>query len=708
MLKVQNSIAILVKPSLGPLYQHFTEQEVLWLVAVYGNTNDVARCTFKKEALELQNKFPNLAIFEPLIREFYTSPSRLLICLANYGRIRLPLEFSLRGLSAAKKIWPDDQEALVNKGLINKIWDYSVNVIGRSSLQSASGDQIINTLAKWLLWIGKPIHKAIDDFEYLEDSVFEICKGKGAGPLASARSQLRTLRMVLAHMGYQIDVISKPAGDLTIWGKNANPTVNSPINEAMELWGEHIKNSHPYKTIQTKFSHARFFINWLTDEFPEIISLRELERDHIRAYLCYLDEYRKGNGEELANATKNHRVELLNQWLAWLRKHQTSLVSSKLLITKLDLIAEAREWPERISRNESKRLFQVLCGMDEIKWFAIKMTLIIMTLTGLRINSVITLHYDCVAERPMGNFLRVHKTKGNNIEGEVQLNDTALSCIHKLQNAFKGYSAPIYSPYDQQTVRRLIIGSQGATILAAKTIREVFNQVQLQSGLIDDKGEPRFTPHDLRRVFVSALLAQGATPEDIAEMLIQKNVSSLLPYEVFNQKAIEVFKKIEKAKTLEGANNGIDIKIKSIKESTIDDITELLLDVDVVQRQLTNLMHKNNNPEESFPLVYGTCVCSAEIDCDGDDLTCLGCDNFNININKLYQIDDYLKKVFRQKWVRDKKDIVMPRFEERLKRIEQRVYIQQIGMTTQEVVIHLEKLRSAVTPKRGRPSKGGA
>lgn len=694
-----------LKPSLGPLYQHFTKDEVEWL-AQDMKLASRARREFLASAQRLKSKYPVLQWFEPQISELYPEPQnadRILVCLANYGRIRLPLGLVVRGFKCIGGNWPEDEDALVNRTQMDEIFMHTVDM-GRSA--ESSGIRVQQTLSKLLLWSGERLEVAVNRLDEFERDLLAHYEARPPKTINCIRSWIRSLRTILAHKGYNVVIAEEIPGDLSIWGRGGQPTKHESINLAMELWGEHIKASSPYRTIQTKLSHARIFVHWLEEDFPEVETFTDLERDHIRAYLAYLDEYEKADGENLKRETINHRIELLSQWFDWIRKHHPDMITSRKLITSLDIVAESKPWPERISRSEAILLFKVLGNMNEAKWFAEKMALILMILTGLRVNSVVTLSYDCLKDTIQGLQLKVHKRKADNNEVLLLLNQAGVDCVRRAQTAFAAYAAPIYSPFDGRTIRRLLIGAMGTSILTSKNIRVAFMEAQIEAGLVGKDGQPRFTPHDLRRIFASALLAQGARPDEIAALMIQKSVSSLFPYEVNNTKAAEVFRKLEESKSLVSIPDAAPCH-KQDAEQVVNEIMNLLLDFDIRQKQVNNMLQKMHNPDSAFPLIYGTCVCGSEFECNKDDLACLGCENYTVNIKRLADIERYLKGVFIERWRKKKQGIEMPWIKNRMEKIALRLYVAQLGMTEHGARQHLAELEKSVLPRRGRPTGRG-
>jgi len=686
------------KPVFGPLYQHFNAEEITWIA----ESAKIDLDRLSRHAKKIKKEFPTLQWMEPEMLKAYKDKQAkiLLIYMANYGRIHLPFDVTILGLTAMSVNWPEDSEALVNKQLLDNIWDFGVNKMERSPNEV---DRLKQILVQMLLSVGRPLTEVIHQIDDIEERYLDLYKKNPKNIIYEIITRLRTLRILLAHMGYSVEVNTDRVKVLT-WGIYGKPTRNENINQAMEYWSADIKKKELYKTTATKLSHARGFINWLNNEFMEITTLADLQRNHIRAYLHYLDDFKKDNGKHLSEATINHKIQLLNQWFSWLREHHPKLITRQKLITRLDTSSEVKPWPERISQTEARTLFKIIGNIDETRWFAAKMALILMSLTGLRINSVLTLQYDCLKESPLGWSLKVYKRKAENYDKELLLTKVSVNCIRRLQDAFKAYTAPIYSLYDERSIRRLFVGKQGACVLSAEIIREAFNEAQVRAGMINKKGGPRFTPHDLRRIYASALLSQGARPEEIAALMTQRCVESLFPYEVNNTNAVKVFKKMAESKVLTG-----ELVINSEEvtgaSQAIDDVSQLLFDVGIMQRQVTNLRYKFENNEESFPLMYGTCVCGAEIDCDGDDLTCLGCEKYAIDVSKLSQIENYLRKVFRQKWVKERAGIEMPMLEMRLERVARRVYVEQYEMTVEQALNQLKKITDEVIPRRGRRKK---
>ena len=76
--------------------------------------------------------------------------------------------------------------------------------------------------------------------------------------------------------------------------------------------------------------------------------------------------------------------------------------------------------------------------------------------------------------------------------------------------------------------RFVFSGSETPDRKIRNNVNRDFARIVKRAGLVDDEGKARFTMHDLRRSFVTNLLATGADPQSVKELAGHSAVATTL------------------------------------------------------------------------------------------------------------------------------------------------------------------------------------
>lgn len=730
-------------PVFGLAGQHFTHSEVLWLVH---------NCEFEPTPVPLpseeqrlrrlladadawQRSEPDLSVYESLPVDqqlnrpwFPPRPPKskdgprrsipgwwYVISLANYGRIRLSYEFLVKSFALPIHKWPDEGKALVNQSELEMVWDKFVNGLHRSN--ATAGSHLIPVLWRFILWAGVPLSEAcrrIDEYEVLAHT-HPATREHGLTAVA-----LRRLRKTLAQIFPYVSSRAYFTKDRRIIA----PDTDSPdLLQAYHAWTAHLELTKAHGTVEGKRKNTRLFLNWLSAEHPEIEHLAQLERAHIKEYISYLDDYVKPDGDGLVPETRNGRLREVAQWFEWLGRSHPALAPGGRLVSPYDTVRETGRLPRQIPKSEARLLFRAINSLEDSSWFRPKMALIILADSGQRLHEVLHLAYKPLvrSSAPSGWDIVFHKRKG---QGSFQTpaNPLTVQCVRILQEHFQGVTSTIPSKLDGRDIRRLFPGDLLAGVLTHTTVYEAMHEAQRRVGLLDEDGDPKYTPHDLRRIFVSGLLDQGVPYHEIAKLVGHKNPQSLIAYEDENPKATRVYVAAAESGILTGPlPEAVQAEQQTGRDLLSKELIDLLRDIDVRQRHHANMQRLQENEAEAWPVYTGHCVGGGALTCFADDLTCLGCRK--LTEVKQDQVDEYLKRAFLQNWRRRKAgvslpeeitsseltygdgDAMQPDFESRILRIRDVLYVEKLGMTEAEAETHLNRLEAMVVPKRGRPRK---
>lgn len=433
------------------------------------------------------------------------------------------------------------------------------------------------------------------------------------------RRDVSNIINVLKQMKYDIDFDLQKSPSIIATGellKSRHKEFRNALNE----YAEFLKSSNKMiRTISTELSHLREFFNFLNDCYPDISRFLNLNNSHIREFIKEQKSKINIQKKHNTNETINHRLEALRSMLNYYN-NMGKYTTRKNIITKYDLLKETNTYPVYRSEKEIFKLINTVINdkptTDTHK--QCRLCLIILIDTGRRVHEVLCLNYNSLE----GNNVYFHKTKQNEPTWQ-NVGEATINSIKELKEEYaRNIKSGIYSRYDNMTMRRLFPSYKykGTAILSKDTVSRYFDKIQIENGLIDDKGEPIYTIHDNKDNFVSNLLGAGVSAEGIAKFLNQKT-DSLLPYEVNNQAAVNTLKRVEEKGLLIGDSYNKDL------EEDDSEIVSLLREVDVINRNKQNLILKINNPKEAMPLAMGYCTDYTNFEICGD-LICLACDEF--------------------------------------------------------------------------------
>ncbi|MDD3417746.1 MAG: site-specific integrase [Lachnospiraceae bacterium] len=269
-------------------------------------------------------------------------------------------------------------------------------------------------------------------------------------------------------------------------------------------------------TIGTHFTAINRFTRYLNRVFPNISSLLELEREHIEAYLIYL------NTE--ANERKNFRSDLFS--LRSVIEDVGSIYGQNSLheLFLSDDFPISPKYNFRFySDEEIKRLNEHILKMDE----QISRALIIHQLLGTRISDTLTLKTDCLSKRENRYFVRIEQVKSITYEKAVS-DEVAQLIMKSLEYTKEHYGATQYifvskkdptQPYQYAMIQSRIM----------RMIR--------QEDIRDDNGEYiKFGTHIFRHCYGKKLTEMHVEDWMIARLLGHKTMQSVQYYRKIGNK----------------------------------------------------------------------------------------------------------------------------------------------------------------------------
>lgn len=683
----------LSRPTFGPRYSHFTDNEIHWIHSVLvgkpGRGDGKEFLILGHRALLDQypdlREFENLPVEEQLSLNRITNSrtrqaaGRIVLWLANYGRVQLSLPYlEQRHLKEV----PNDLIPLVN----TRAMEYLQAAL--DELGEANPNRVRGKYWRFLLWAGQPLDEAVKRFEEF------YAQYKNPGEAGVTR-----LRTIFLHKG--LPVAPEPPREGDPYQLHLLETSSPKLLAAYKSYVDFIQPVGAYGTWVQKKRNMRIFLDWLDEEYSDLQSLADLKRFHIREFVANI-------AGEYAPHTRNTIVATLKDWFDWLRDHAQlrDIAPGGPLVNSLDRTKEYYRLQPDVSPEEMRYLFRVIQGIEEDQDFLVKMALLLMMDTGARLHEVLHLDYDCLYLGPGGvPWIRIRKRK-QQTPHERPAGQLTIQCVERLRSYQEGFKAPLATQVDPKRTRRLFVSKLGRQVMREYRVYTVLSAAQLKAGLShqEDPSEPRYSPHDLRRIYVTALQNAG-TPDDIIRLLTGHSPRTrLTPYELGYEKANQTFAHMDSAGVLTGKPQHEKSFVAGGIARLDEDILSLLRNRDVRERQRVNQQRAEADPLVAFPLITGKCIGRAEIDCWNGPLSCFGCQHFE-DIDP-EAVDNYLRKLFFQQWQLEKHGISLPMIDPRIEAVVEHTYVKKRGMTRAEASAYIEQIRLSVRPRRGRPKKG--
>ncbi len=269
-------------------------------------------------------------------------------------------------------------------------------------------------------------------------------------------------------------------------------------------------------------SSLRNFYQWLD---AEGLSLDEIDRSHITAWIQYLSENKKSASLRAA------RIVHIRIYFYWLNEQGILNTAFNRLIRPTDIprLPEylPRPLPPDTDRELMKRLENSNCLYQQ--------GLLLMRRTGIRVGELISLEQNCIRIDPNGNaFLKVPLGKLDN-ERLVPLDNKALRIARKLQKRGPA-NGKIYLIEQNTKKRKTYYG------LYAKALK-------LATGELETDG--KITTHRLRHTYATTLLNGGMSLVGLMKLMGHRSYRMTLRYAAVTGETIneEYFKALDKIQT---------------------------------------------------------------------------------------------------------------------------------------------------------------
>jgi len=278
--------------------------------------------------------------------------------------------------------------------------------------------------------------------------------------------------------------------------------------QAKHLFLEHIELGlgRSLKTVENYDRYLSQFAN-----LTGVKQITDITEPMVHSFRLKLN--RKGN---LKKTTQNYYLIALRMFLKYLETTGRTCLSPNAVV----LAKTGTREIDVITTDELKRLFKATDGehLRDLRDRAIIETLFS---TGLRVSELVALKRDIdltakeIPVRGKGEKVRV-----------VFFSDPAIVAIHTYRSKRKDMSPALFA------------GARGAGHLTTRTIERIIANRARQAGI-----SKKVTPHILRHMFATTLLANGADIRSVQEMLGHSNIQTTQVYtHITNKQLKEVHK----------------------------------------------------------------------------------------------------------------------------------------------------------------------
>ena len=261
------------------------------------------------------------------------------------------------------------------------------------------------------------------------------------------------------------------------------------------------------------------FGEFLSERFPELSSLRDLERHHVEVYLAYLPnrgwrgQFKNGD-VRVSKATVHETLVALRTFLSDIQAWGWKQAPSRSVLLASDVPRLSQCLPRALPPDVDHALMVAVAQLEDR--FA-RMSITILRGTGLRIGEVLALELDCVTNYgEQGFWLRVPLGKLDN-ERSVPLDGQSLAAIEEW-SAGRGRQRGLPNERDGRMVDYLFV-EHGYRLSSAR-IHKGLRAAVVAAGLTGPDGKPlRVVPHQLRHTYATSLVNAGMSLQGLMTLL---------------------------------------------------------------------------------------------------------------------------------------------------------------------------------------------
>ena len=271
------------------------------------------------------------------------------------------------------------------------------------------------------------------------------------------------------------------------------------------------------KTIEKLTSALGVFGEFLTNDFPEVVSIDKLDRHHIEAFLSWTAtrSCRNYHGDRpVGPFVAAHAAIVLRGFLDDITEWGWPQAPARRLVFTSDIPKQPSMLPRALAPDVDQALMTAIAGLDDL--FA-RVGLTILRGSGLRIGELLDLELDAIVDYgPAGSWLRVPLGKLNT-ERMVPLDAVTLTAFDEWF-AHRRRQRTLPHPRNQRPTDFVFVEA-GRHLGPARIQKGLRNAVRA-AGLTGPNGAPlRIVAHQLRHTYATSLVNAGMSLQALMNLL---------------------------------------------------------------------------------------------------------------------------------------------------------------------------------------------
>ena len=271
------------------------------------------------------------------------------------------------------------------------------------------------------------------------------------------------------------------------------------------------------KTIEKLTSALGVFGEFLTNNFPDIVSIDKLDRRHIESFLSWTStrSCRNYHGDRpVGPFVAAHAAIVLRGFLDDITEWGWPQAPTRRLVFTSDIPKQPSMLPRALAPDIDHALMAAVAGLDDL--FA-GVGLTILRGSGIRIGELLDLELDAIVDYgPAGSWLRVPLGKLNT-ERMVPLDAVTLTVFDEWF-AHRKYQRALPHPRDRRPTD--FVFTEAGRHLGPARIQKGLRDAVRNAGLTGPNGTPRrIVAHQLRHTYATSLVNAGMSLQALMNLL---------------------------------------------------------------------------------------------------------------------------------------------------------------------------------------------
>ena len=283
------------------------------------------------------------------------------------------------------------------------------------------------------------------------------------------------------------------------------------------------------KTIEKLTSALAIFGEFVSERFPQLSTLAQLERHHVEAFLIWTAtrpcRRPQDGSRQVGPFVPPHAAITLRGFLDDIAAWGWAQAPARRLVFASDIPRQPEMLPRALPPDIDAALMAAVAALDDA--FA-RAGLTLMRATGVRIGELLDLELDCVIDYgAAGSWLRVPLGKLNT-ERAVPLDQTALDALDAWL-AQRNRQRPLPHPRDGRLADFVFV--EHGRRLSAKRLQNGLRRAVVAAGLTGTDGEPlKVVSHQLRHTYATSLVNAGMSLQALMALLGHRSPEMTIRY----------------------------------------------------------------------------------------------------------------------------------------------------------------------------------